>query len=101
MEQIVQQIEQYKQEILAFEANTPDLVEAFRIKYLGTKGLVKAVMGEMKNVPVDQKKAFGQVLNEFKEFAEARYNALKEGAGKRLIQMQDQKILPCPEICFL
>lgn len=82
MEQIVQQIEQYKQEMLAFEANTPDLVEAFRIKYLGTKGLVKAVMGEMKNVPVDQKKAFGQILNEFKELAEARYTLLKEGAGE-------------------
>ena len=38
MEQIVQQIEQYKQEMLAFEAQTPEQVEAFRIKYLGTKG---------------------------------------------------------------
>ena len=78
MEQIVQQIEQYKQEMQAFEATTPDQVEAFRIKYLGTKGLVKTVMGEMKNVPNEQKKVFGQILNEFKEFAEARYTALKE-----------------------
>ena len=56
MEQIVQQIEQYKQEMQAFEATTPDQVEAFRIKYLGTKGLVKTVMGEMKNVPNEQKR---------------------------------------------
>lgn len=81
MEQIVQQIEQYKQEMQAFEATTPDQVEAFRIKYLGTKGLVKTVMGEMKNVPVDQKKAFGQILNEFKEFAEARHASLKDQTG--------------------
>jgi phenylalanyl-tRNA synthetase alpha chain len=31
----------------------------------------------MKNVPPDQRKEFGQVLNEFKAFAEARYEALQ------------------------
>lgn len=81
MEQILQQIEAYKSEMAAFEATTPDAVEAFRIKYLGTKGLVKAVLGEMKNVPPDQRKEFGQVLNEFKAFAEARYEALQGAAA--------------------
>jgi phenylalanyl-tRNA synthetase alpha chain len=81
MEQILQQIEAYKSEMAAFEATTPDLVEAFRIKYLGTKGLVKSVLGEMKNVPPDQRKDFGQVLNEFKAFAEARYEVLQGAAA--------------------
>lgn len=81
MEQILQQIEAYKSEMAAFEASTPDAVEAFRIKYLGTKGLVKSVLGEMKNVPPDQRKEFGQVLNEFKAFAEARYEALQSAAA--------------------
>ncbi len=81
MEQILQQIEAYKSEMAAFEATTPDAVEAFRIKYLGTKGLVKSVLGEMKNVPPDQRKEFGQVLNEFKAFAEARYEALQGAAA--------------------
>ena len=44
--------------------------EEFRIKYLGTKGIVKTIMGEMKNVPAEKKKEFGQILNEFKQFAE-------------------------------
>ncbi len=81
MEQILQQIEVYKSEMAAFEATTPDAVEAFRIKYLGTKGLVKSVLGEMKNVPPDLRKEFGQVLNEFKAFAEARYEALQGAAA--------------------
>ena len=51
MEQIVQQINAYKDEIAAFSAGTPESVEEFRIKYLGTKGLVKTIMGEMRNVP--------------------------------------------------
>jgi phenylalanyl-tRNA synthetase alpha chain len=77
MEVLLQQIEQYKQEMAAFSANNADAVEAFRIKYLGTKGLVKAIMGEMKTVPNDQKKQFGQVLNEFKLFAEDKFETLK------------------------
>jgi phenylalanyl-tRNA synthetase alpha chain len=77
MEQLVQQIETYKQEIAAVTATTAHAVEAFRIKYLGTKGIVKAIMSEMKNVPNDRKKEFGQVLNEFKLFVEARYEDLK------------------------
>src|SRR5690606_29925296 len=51
--------------------------EAFRIKYLGTKGLVKGLMGEMKNVPTDKKREFGQVMNEFKNFVEAKYESIK------------------------
>jgi phenylalanyl-tRNA synthetase alpha chain len=81
MEQIVQQIESYKKEIEAAALATPmspEQVEEFRIKYLGTKGLVKTIMGEMRNVPNERKKEFGQVLNDFKLFVEAKYDTLKE-----------------------
>ncbi|MGI8951839.1 MAG: phenylalanine--tRNA ligase subunit alpha [Chitinophagaceae bacterium] len=80
MENLLQLIEEYKKEIAAFEAATPDEVEAFRIKFLGTKGIVKNVMSEMKNVPAEQKKQFGLLLNEFKLFAETKYENLKQSA---------------------
>jgi phenylalanyl-tRNA synthetase alpha chain len=76
----LQKIAGFKEEVAAEVAGTADLVEAFRIKWLGTKGLVKAIMGEMKNVPVDQKKEFGQILNEFKIFVETKFETLKENA---------------------
>jgi phenylalanyl-tRNA synthetase alpha chain len=78
MESLLQQINDHKLAIAAFTANNTDEVEQFRIKWLGTKGLVKAIMGEMRNVPNDQKKEFGQILNEFKLFAEARFQALQD-----------------------
>ncbi len=81
MEQLLQQIDLYKQEIAAAEAANPEALEAFRIKYLGTKGLVKSVMGEMKNVPNDQKKAFGQILNEFKLFTENKFEELQDATS--------------------
>lgn len=79
MEQLLQQIEAYKKEIGAFTAIDEKQAEDFRIRYLGTKGIVKAVMGEMKNVPAEKKKEFGQLLNEFKVFAETTYEVLKNG----------------------
>jgi phenylalanyl-tRNA synthetase alpha chain len=77
MEQLMQNIEAYKKEIGGYELVNGQTAETFRIKYLGTKGLVKAVMGEMKNVPNEKKKEFGQILNEFKLFAENKYEELK------------------------
>ena len=77
MEQLLKQIEDYKKEISSFSAADEKQVEEFRIKYLGTKGIVKAIMGEMKNVPVEKKKEAGQLLNEFKQFAEGKYEELK------------------------
>ena len=80
MEELLKQIESYKQEIESAEAFNEAEVEAFRIKYLGTKGIVKAVMGEMKNVPGDRRKEFGQVLNAFKILAEEKYASLKQAS---------------------
>ncbi|MBC7946971.1 MAG: phenylalanine--tRNA ligase subunit alpha [Chitinophagaceae bacterium] len=81
MEQLLEQIETYKKEIRGFSAADTKAVEEFRIKYLGTKGVVKSIMGEMKNVPVDKKKEFGQVLNDFKTFAEEKFESLKSSSS--------------------
>ncbi len=76
MNQLLAHIEQYKKEITAIKISSKEDLESFRIKYLGTKGILKNVMGEMKNVPIDQKKEAGQLLNEFKLFVESNYEAL-------------------------
>lgn len=81
MEQLLQQLEAYRKEIEAYNTPGAEGAEQFRITYLGTKGLVKNLMGEMKNVPADRKKEFGQILNEFKQFTEAKYDALKEAGS--------------------
>jgi phenylalanyl-tRNA synthetase alpha chain len=78
MQDLIQKIEIYKAEIAVFSATDEKSVEAFRIKWLGTKGLLKSIMSEMKNVPNEQKREAGQLLNEFKLFTEAKYNELKE-----------------------
>lgn len=76
MEQLLAQIEQYKTEIAGEKAANREELEQFRIKYLGTKGLLKTIMGEMKNVAPDKKREAGQLLNEFKLFTENTYAGL-------------------------
>ena len=80
MEELLKQIQDHKTEIEAFTATDEKAAEEFRIKWLGTKGLVKTIMGEMKNVSNEKKKEFGQILNEFKQFTEAKYEELKQSA---------------------
>ena len=81
MKNLREQIEALRDEIIGFNSNDPAQVEEFRIKYLGTKGQLKNLMGELKNVPVDQKKEAGQLLNEFKQFVEAHYETLKSNSS--------------------
>jgi phenylalanyl-tRNA synthetase alpha chain len=78
MEEILSQVKAYSEEITSFTATDADSLEQFRIRFLGVKGMVKAMMGEMKNVPVDQKKEFGQIMNGFKQLAEEKFTAEKE-----------------------
>lgn len=91
MELILEKISQYKTEIENTVIQNADEAEQFRIKYLGTKGIVKALMGEMKNVPADQKKSFGQVMNEFKAFAENHYADAKTNfhTAEKIIDRED------------
>jgi phenylalanyl-tRNA synthetase alpha chain len=52
-------------------------LETFRIQYLGSKGLVKSLMEEMRQVPNERKREYGQLMNALKQQAEDKYNALK------------------------
>ena len=73
MEQLLAQIESFRKEIEGYNITNAKELEEFRIKFLGTKGITKSLFGEMKNVPGEKKKEFGQVLNEFKQFAETKF----------------------------
>lgn len=96
MEQLLQQIETYRKEIENYKGADAQAVEKFRIKYLGTKGIIKNLMTEMKNVPADKKKEFGQILNEFKTFAEEKFESLKEDTSNQQPVTSNQIDLTLP-----
>lgn len=75
---MIDKIKELIAEAEVFNAQSKEEVEAFRIKYLGKKGLLNLYFAEFKNVANDQKKEFGQVINTLKKTAEDKVNALKE-----------------------
>src|SRR5690606_29646401 len=66
-------IKQYTEEINQFNPSNATDVENFRLKFLVSKGLVKALFEEFKTVSPEEKRVLGKVLNEFKQLAESTY----------------------------
>ncbi len=82
MEDLLSKISQLKAEIDQFSSNGKDVAEEFRIRFIGSSGLVKGLMGEMKDIAPEKRKDAGLALNALKQHAEEKYNALKEAAPK-------------------
>ena len=74
---MIETIKEHIAEVEQFAASSPEEVESFRVKYLGKKGLISGFFTEFKNVPPDQKKAFGQVVNELKTKATEKVSTLQ------------------------
>ena len=73
-----QKISQFTTEVTNFAPNTTEELEDFRIKFLGTKGLLKDLFNEFKTTAPENKQALGKILNEFKQLAESTYSQFKE-----------------------
>lgn len=76
MNNLLEQVEHSKEEIKKFSSPDKNPAEAFRIQFLGTKGVIKSLMAEMKNVPAENRKEMGQLMNDLKLFAEEKYKEL-------------------------
>ncbi len=75
---MLDKIKELMEEVEALQAKTATEVEALRIKYLSKKGKVTALMADFRNVPAEQKKEVGIKINELKNKAQERINALRE-----------------------
>ncbi|KLT69640.1 MULTISPECIES: phenylalanine--tRNA ligase subunit alpha [Flavobacterium] len=75
---MIDKIKEYIGEAEAFSTENAAELEAFRIKFLGKKGVLNDFFAEFKNVPNDQKKEFGQVINGLKTAAEDKVKAIVE-----------------------
>ncbi len=65
-------------EVNNFKSTSKEEVEAFRIKYLGSKGLLKGLFAEFRNVDAELKKDFGQALNKLRSAAENKVSSLNQ-----------------------
>lgn len=73
-----EKIEAIKASIAAADANTPDQLEAYRMEFISKKSVVGELFAAMGQIPNEEKKAYGQVVNSVKQLAEEKFQELIE-----------------------
>jgi len=76
-----EQVEAAEAEIAAAQGGGADAAEAFRIAMLGRNGKVTMLLDELKQVPPEEKRLWGQRLNQLKNAARTRWEELKAAEG--------------------
>ncbi len=73
-----EKIESLLKELSELKADSLQQIEELRIKYISKKGAVSALFDDFRQLPNEEKKLFGQKINEVKNFALERINGLRE-----------------------
>ena len=71
-------IQSLLQEVTTFTAKTKQDLETFRLKFISRKGALAELFEELKQIPADQKKIAGKILNDLKKAAEEKFSELNE-----------------------
>ena len=77
MNEVFEKANTVLEEIKSSAPDNADELEQFRIKYLGTKGILKDLFGFMGQLPNERKKEYGQLMNTLKAAAESKLEELK------------------------
>ena len=74
IEELYTQLDQLSDEISATELGTEEDTERFRIRFLGSKNILKPFFGEMRNVEPGKRKEYGQRLNAVRSAAQEAFD---------------------------
>lgn len=83
-------IHQLINEIDSFVTDSKENLEKFRIQFLGSKNVIKDLFNDFKNVPNEQKKEVGQLINEAKVKAQEKYDYILSTLSKDTSNTTDE-----------
>ena len=75
---MLEKIAKLLDEVKTLAAENEEQLEALRLKYLSKKGEINNLMADFRNVPAEQKKEVGMKINELKQSALEKINALRD-----------------------
>lgn len=75
-EKILQLLKDFEERKVA--VSTKEEVETLRLDFIGKKGFITLLMQDFRNVPADQKREIGMLINEAKQTVESSVAELKE-----------------------
>ena len=74
---MIKTVKEHLQKVAQFETKDLDGIEQFRIEYAGKKGILNDLFAAFRGVPNEEKKEFGQILNQLKAAVSDKVQALK------------------------
>lgn len=86
-----EKIQKYLGEIKSFSTLRKEDLEEFRIRYLSKKGIIPGLFGEFRDVPADQRREIGLLLNELKNEAQEKFDRiLQQLEASEVVQKSSQ-----------
>lgn len=73
---MIDQVKDHLEKVAQFESTNMEAIESFRIAYAGKKGILNDFFAAFREIPAEQKKEFGQVLNQLKTAVNDKVKAL-------------------------
>ena len=78
--EIFEKVNQIKSQIEEASPSSKEEIEQFRIRFVGSKNILKPLFGEIRHVENERKKEYGQLVNAVKSAAEQKFQSLKSAA---------------------
>lgn len=91
-------VKELSEEIESFVADNQEQLEEYRLKFIGRKNVIADLFAEMKSVPNEEKKAFGQAINELKNKAKDKFQELIDALENKNVQDEDAPDLTLPPV---
>ena len=89
-------IEDLSKELSSVAIQNETELEQFRIRFLGSKNVLKDLYAALKDIPNEQKRAYGQQVNELKQQAESIFAEAKAALSVAVNQVQKDDLTKPP-----
>lgn len=83
-----EKVESLKTEIENYQVHNTETLEQFRIRFLGTKNILKDLFSAMKDIPAENKKLYGQQVNAVKQLAEEKFENYRQQFHNHTLQKE-------------
>ncbi|MBO4580710.1 MAG: phenylalanine--tRNA ligase subunit alpha [Bacteroidales bacterium] len=90
-------LEALQREIEAFQTDSFEKLDKFRLKYLGKKGELTLLFDNIRSIPAEERKAFGQNVNNLKNKVLEKFEMLKSQIDAHtVVNVKNEVDISCP-----
>lgn len=90
--------EEIRQELENSEVSNAEALEQFRMRYIGRKNVIGELFSQMRDVPAEKKKAYGQMVNDLKNLAQAKFQEHIDGLSAGGAEVEEHVDLTLPPL---